>query len=47
MEAENFLNVIKEDFPDAFVVREKFKYPSMGRPDLRQLPEMENVPEQL
>lgn len=41
MEAENLLNVIKEDFPEAFVVRERFKYPSMGNPDLRQLTEVE------
>ena len=47
MEAENFLNVIKEDFPEAFIVREKFKYPSMGRPDLRQLPETEIFLEKL
>lgn len=47
MEAENFLNVIKEEFPDAFVVREKFKYPSMGSPDLRQLSDLEIVLEEL
>jgi len=31
LEAEEFLMRIKDDFPDASVVREKFKYPSLER----------------
>ena len=33
IEAEAFLRKVKGDFPDAFIVRERFKYPSIGRPD--------------
>ena len=31
LEAEILLRQIKADFPDAFIVRERFKYPSIGR----------------
>ncbi len=37
LEAENFLKQIKGNFPNAFIVREKFKYPSIGKPDTRKL----------
>ncbi len=37
LEAENFLAIVKKNFPNAFIVRERFKYPSIGSPDLRQL----------
>ena len=33
VEAEYLLRSLKADFPDAFIVREKFKYPSIGTPD--------------
>lgn len=33
VEAEYLLRRLKSDFPDAFIVRERFKYPSVGRPD--------------
>jgi len=32
LEAEAFLQEIKGAFPDAFIVRERFKYPSIGKP---------------
>jgi hypothetical protein len=35
LEAEALLRQIKVDFPDAFIVRERFKYPSIGRADTR------------
>ncbi|MCR5351114.1 MAG: hypothetical protein K6E35_01290 [Bacteroidales bacterium] len=35
LDAEAFLREIKGDFPDAFIVRERFKYPTLGRPDTR------------
>ena len=35
LDAEAFLRTIVGDFPDAFIVRERFKYPSVGRPDTR------------
>ena len=35
VDAEILLNVIREEFPDAFIARERFKYPSIGTPDLR------------
>ena len=35
LDAEAFLRRISGDFPDAFSVRERFKYPSIGRPDTR------------
>ena len=34
LEAESFLRRIKGDFPDAFIVRDRFKYPSVGGADL-------------
>lgn len=34
VEAERLLKVLKPDFPDAFIVRDKFRYPSLGQPDL-------------
>ena len=34
IEAEYLLRRLKADFPDAFIVRERFKYPSIGRPDV-------------
>lgn len=33
VEAESLLEKLKYDFPEAFIVREKFKYPSIGDPD--------------
>lgn len=41
VDAEVLLNEIKGDFPEAFIVRERFKYPSLGRPDLRAREEVE------
>ncbi|MBQ9660149.1 MAG: SPOR domain-containing protein [Bacteroidales bacterium] len=35
LEAEALLRELKGDFPDAFIVRERFKYPSIGRADAR------------
>ena len=35
LEAEALLRQIKGDFPDAFIVRERFKYPTIGRADTR------------
>ena len=35
VEAEALLRKLKSDFPDAFIVRERFKYPSIGRVDTR------------
>jgi len=37
LEADAFLREIKGDFPDAFIVRERFKYPSIGRPQTAPL----------
>ena len=34
LDAEALLRQIKGDFPDAFIVRERFKYPSIGSVDL-------------
>ena len=36
VEAEQLLRLIKDSFPEAFIVRERFKYPTIGNPDLRQ-----------
>lgn len=33
VEAEAFLKIIKDEFTEAFIVRERFKYPSIGAPD--------------
>lgn len=41
LEAESFLREIIYSFPDAFIVREKFKYPSIGKPDTRSIIEEE------
>lgn len=35
IEAEWFLRQIRSEFPEAFVAREKFKFPSLGLPDTR------------
>lgn len=35
VDAEILLNVIREEFPEAFIARERFKYPTIGTPDLR------------
>lgn len=35
LEAEALLQKIRADFPDAFIVRERFKYPTIGRADTR------------
>ena len=35
LDAEALLRQLKGDFPDAFIVRERFKYPSLGRSDFR------------
>lgn len=37
-EAEYLLARLKTDFPDAFIVRERFRFPSMGTPDTSPLP---------
>ena len=37
LDAEAFLRRIKGDFPDAFIVRERFKYPSIGQPGAASL----------
>lgn len=34
VEAEKLLRVLKPDFPDAFIVRDRFRYPMLGSPDL-------------
>jgi len=34
VEAEALLRVLKPDFPDAFIVRDRFRFPSLGRPDM-------------
>lgn len=39
LDAEALLRKLKEDFPDAFIVRERFKYPSVGRAGARPLEE--------
>ena len=41
LDAEAFLRRIKGDFPDAFIVRERFKYPSIGRPEAASLAAIE------
>lgn len=41
VEAEAFLKLIKADFPEAFIVRERFKYPSVGSPDTSPQQEVE------
>ena len=41
LDAEALLKQISGDFPDAFIVRERFKYPSIGRPDTRMSPDTE------
>ena len=33
LEAEALLQKLRGDFPDAFIVRERFKYPTIGRAD--------------
>lgn len=33
LEADALLNEIKADFPNAFVVRDKFRYPTIGKPE--------------
>lgn len=40
VEAEKLLAEIKDYYPDAFIVREKFKYPSIGDADTRSLEEL-------
>lgn len=35
VDAEILLNEIKGEFPDAFIARERFKYPTIGAPDMR------------
>ena len=34
VEAQRMLDAIKDEFPDAFIVRDKFRYPSIGDPDV-------------
>ncbi len=34
VEAEALIRMLKPEFPDAFIVRDKFQYPSLGRPDM-------------
>lgn len=41
LEAERFLIQIRSTFPEAFVVRDKFKYPSIARPVERNYNEFE------
>lgn len=38
LDAEALLNRLKGDFPDAFIVRERFKYPSIGQAASRPAP---------
>lgn len=38
VEAESLLRQIKGNFPDAFIVRDKFRFPSMGTPNTDPLP---------
>ncbi len=33
VEAERLLRILKPDFPDAFIVRDKFRFPTIGKPD--------------
>ena len=33
VEAQRMLDAIKDEFPDAFIVRDKFRYPSIGDPE--------------
>ncbi len=33
VDAERLLRVLKPDFPDAFIVRDKFRFPTLGTPD--------------
>lgn len=35
VDAEILLARIKDEFPDAFIARERFKYPTIGTPDMR------------
>lgn len=46
VDAELLLRAVKADFPDAFIVRDRFRYPSLGSPDLRSM-ESEMSPEPL
>ncbi len=34
VEAEKLLRKLKPDFPDAFIVRDRFRFPTLGEPDL-------------
>ena len=38
LDAEALLRQVKADFPDAFIVRERFKYPSIGKGGLQPAP---------
>ena len=46
VDAEILLREIRSEFPDAFIARERFKYPSIGAPDLRG-PEPEGLGSQV
>lgn len=35
VDAEILFNEIRKEFPDAFIARERFKYPTIGTPDMR------------
>ena len=35
VDAEILLREIQDEFPDAFIARERFKYPTLGAPDMR------------
>lgn len=41
LDAERLLRIIKPDFPNAFIVRDKFKYPGIGQADTSPLDEDE------
>lgn len=39
LEAEAFLQQVKSDFPDAFIARDRFKYPTLGTPGIDSVKE--------
>ena len=40
-EAEAVHRIIKSDYPDAFIVRDRFRYPTVGRSDMSSIIEEE------
>ncbi len=48
VEAEKLLRRLKSEFPDAFIVRDRFRFPTLGEPDLSApdpVTQMETDPE--